>query len=244
MTTLLISDLHAHAAAPRIVAGLNAFIEREAMAAEAIYILGDLAEAWIGDDDDSAEAAMLRDALARAARRCAVRVMRGNRDFLFGERFAADTGVTLIDDPHVVELAGQRALLAHGDAYCTRDADYQRARAMFRSAEWQRAMLSQPLAARREAARRLRAESRAANANKADNIMDVTPDAAAAAMREHDCAIMVHGHTHRPGIHDARLGGEAIGRRYVLGDWEHCGWALHVDAGIDLERFALPRAAD
>ena len=239
MTTLLISDLHACSDAPGALAGFTAFVEREAAQADALYILGDLAEAWLGDDDDSDDADALRAELSRAARCCPVYVMHGNRDFLFGERFAADTGVTLIPDPHVADIGGRRVLLAHGDAYCTRDAAYQQARAMFRSPAWQRETLSRPLAERREMARQLRDGSRAANANKADNIMDVTPDAVAAAMQEHDCAVMVHGHTHRPGIHDVPLPG-GTGQRYVLGDWNRCGWVLRMGLEATLECFALP----
>ena len=239
MTTLLVSDLHAHGTAPRVLAGFTAFIEREAARADALYILGDLAEAWLGDDDDSQDADALRAALSQATRRCPVSVMHGNRDFLFGERFATDTGIALIGDPHVAEIGQQRVLLAHGDAYCTRDAAYQQARATFRSPAWQRETLSRSLAERRQMARQLRDGSRAANANKPDNIMDVTPEAVAAAMREHDCTVMVHGHTHRPGIHDVPLPGGA-GRRYVLGDWNRCGWVLRMGNEPTLECFALP----
>lgn len=194
---------------------------------DAMYVLGDLAEVWVGDDDDGATANALREALAEAAARHAVFVMRGNRDFLLGDRFATDTGVALLADPSVIEVDGQRVLLAHGDAYCTRDAAYQRARAQLRSPQWQAQVLAKPLRERRALAARLRAESAAAGANKAAHIMDVTPAAVQAALAAADAPLLVHGHTHRPGIHE--LGGER--RRIVLGDWRRCGWQLTLRRG-------------
>ncbi len=242
MTTLFVSDLHLDPAAPGVSAGFAAFIEREAPRAAALYILGDLAETWIGDDDDSATAATVRVALRRATSHCPTYLMHGNRDFLFGERLAAETGATLIDDPHVITAAGQRVLLAHGDAYCTADTAYQRARALLRSDDWQRETLARSVAERREMARQLRAQSRAANANKADNIMDVTESDLAAAMQALDCTMVVHGHTHRPGIHDVRLPSGGLARRYVLGDWGRCGWALRLNDAATLECFPLAPA--
>ena len=240
--TLFVSDLHLDGEAPAVGAGFNAFIDREAPAAAALYILGDLAETWIGDDDDSATAASVREALRRAAGHCPTYLMRGNRDFLFGDRLAAETGAQLIDDPHVIDHDGESVLLAHGDAYCTADAAYQRARRVLRSAPWRRETLARPVAKRREMARQLRAESRAANANKAENIMDVTEADLAAAMHAHGCTAMVHGHTHRPGIHDVALPDGQAGRRFVLGDWGRCGWLLRLRDAPSLECFALPVA--
>lgn len=239
MTTLFVSDLHLDDAAPHVTTGFAAFIERETPHAAALYILGDLAETWIGDDDDSANAATVRRALTDAARRCPTYLMHGNRDFLFGERLAAQTGAQLIEDPHIITVAGNRVLLAHGDAYCTADVEYQRARALFRSPGWQRETLARPLAERREMARQLRAQSRAANANKADNIMDVTERELATALQKRRCSVMVHGHTHRPGIHDVPLPDGEVARRYVLGDWGRCGWALRMGDETTLECFAL-----
>ena len=208
----------------------------DAGGADAIYILGDLAEVWVGDDDDSASANALREALGAAAARRPVFVMRGNRDFLLGDRFAADTGVALIPDPSVINVDGQRVLVAHGDAYCTRDVAYQRARAQLRSPQWRARVLAKPLAERRALAARLRAESAAAGANKAAHIMDVTPAAAAAALAAADAPLLVHGHTHRPAIHDLD-GGR---RRIVLGDWRRCGWQLTLRRGdAALTCFAL-----
>ena len=246
MSVLFISDLHIDAEAPRVLDGFRDFLAREAPGADAIYILGDLAEVWVGDDDDGPTATALRDALRATSRHCPLYVMHGNRDFLLGERFASETGTTLIPDPWVIdrEPDGERLLLAHGDAFCTRDHAYQQARALLRSEAWQADVLGRTLRERRALARGLREESRAANANKAENIMDVTEEEVAAAMLRHDCRIMIHGHTHRPGMHEVVLTPDGpTGRRYVLGDWNRCGWALRVGRGMDLECFALPEAA-
>lgn len=225
MTALLLSDLHIDAARPAVIAAFERTLAAAAERVDDIYILGDLVEVWVGDDDDGAVAEKVRAALRRAAGRCRVHVMHGNRDFLFGARFAGETGVSLLDDPTCVRLGGRRILLAHGDAFCTRDTEYQAMRALFRSPEWQRGILATPLDERRQLAAALRRQSIAAGADKAEGIMDVTAAAVASAMAEHGVELLVHGHTHRPGIHD--LGGGA--RRIVLGDWGRCGWTLRLD---------------
>ena len=227
MSAVFVADLHLDETRPHVLAGLQRLIDEDAANFDAMYILGDLAEVWVGDDDDSAIAAAIRSILAAAAQRCDLYVMHGNRDFLFGERFAADTGAKLLPDPTVVAIDGRRVLLAHGDAYCTADAEYQRTRAMFRSAEWQANTLARSLAERRDLAAALRTRSRQANQNKAENIMDVTPAAVDAALAEANTDLLVHGHTHRPGIH-ALTGNR---RRIVLGDWNRCGWKLQLHGG-------------
>ena len=217
--------------------GFARLLRADAATVDAIYILGDLFEVWVGDDDDAPLANEVRESLTAAARHCDLFVMRGNRDFLFGEGFARSVGATLLPDPAVMEVDGERLLLAHGDAYCTADAEYQRVRAQLRSAAWQREVLAKSLAERRALAADMRAASVAANANKADNIMDVTNGAVDAALAEAGVATLIHGHTHRPGIHD--LGGGR--RRIVLGDWHRCGWKLTLTGGdAALTCFALP----
>ena len=252
MPALFISDLHIDATRPHILAGWQRLLATLSDDIDALYILGDLVEVWVGDDDDDATAVAIRDTLHRAAERRAVHVMHGNRDFLFGERFAAETGVVLLEDPTVIDVDGERVLIAHGDAYCTRDAAYQEARKQLRSKAWQDAVLAMGLTERRALAAGLRARSIAANENKAANIMDVTPEAVDAAMDAADVNLMVHGHTHRPAIHV--LGGEPSAgeregpaprmegrRRIVLGDWHRCGWKLTLASGeADLSCFALP----
>ena len=236
MSALFVSDLHIDETRPTVRAGLQRLVDAEAADVDAFYILGDLVEVWVGDDDDGPVAASIREALTAASRRCAVYVMHGNRDFLIGPQFASDTGVTLIDDPSVVEVDGDRVLLAHGDAYCTGDVEYQRLRALFRSSTWQTEVLSSTIEERRDLAASLRAKSIAANENKAANIMDVTPGSIRQAMDDAAVSLLVHGHTHRPGIHD--LGGGR--RRIVLGDWDRCAWKLRLDKGdAELTCFAL-----
>ena len=236
MSALFISDLHIDESRPQVLAGLRRLIDTDAPRVDALYILGDLVEVWVGDDDDAPAAVAVREALAAAAQRCALYVMHGNRDFLLGERFAAATGATLLEDPATIDVDGERVLIAHGDAYCTGDAEYQSARALLRSPAWQAGVLATTLTERRALAAGMRAQSIAANANKADNIMDVDATAVDTAMREADAALLVHGHTHRPGIHS--LGGSR--RRIVLGDWNRCGWKLMLHQGdAQLTCFAL-----
>lgn len=235
MSALFISDLHIDDTRPLVLAGLKR-IAAEADGVDDLFILGDLVEVWVGDDDDGPTAVAVREALRTAAERCNVHVMHGNRDFLFSERFAAETGAAILEDPSIVRIDGEAVLVSHGDAYCTGDTAYQQARAMFRSPAWQGGVLAMTLAERRALAATLRAKSIAANENKADNIMDVTPSAIDAAMAEAGAATMVHGHTHRPAIH--KLPGGR--RRLVLGDWDRCGWKLELSRGeAALTCFAL-----
>ena len=238
MTVLFVSDLHIDAGKPHVLEGLKRLVECEAPTADALYILGDLAEVWIGDDDDSETAESLREALSRAAHLCPLRIMHGNRDFLFGQRFAREVGGELIDDPHVAQIDGQRVLLTHGDALCTADTAYQLARRVFRSEAWQRDILGRSLQERRGIAREMRRQSKAANANKAENIMDVTPEEVVALMRRMGCATLIHGHTHRPGVNDVPLG-DTVGTRYVLGDWDRCGWFIRFKGTPELACFPL-----
>lgn len=239
MAALFISDLHIDATRPHVLAGLQRVLATLSDDIDTIYILGDLVEVWVGDDDDGPTAVAIRETLRRAAERRAVHVMHGNRDFLFGARFAAEAGVNLLEDPAVVAVDGERVLIAHGDAYCTRDLAYQKAREQLRSKAWQAGVLAMGLTERRALAAGLRARSIAANENKAANIMDVTPSAIEDAMDAADVKLMVHGHTHRPGIHSLTRGR----RRIVLGDWHRCGWTLTLASGdANLSCFALPKA--
>lgn len=237
MTTLFISDLHIGPRTPHVLVALRQLINHETPNADALYILGDLVDAWVGDDDDSQTAVELRKALSDATQNCPVYVMHGNRDFMLGEKFVADTGVHLIDAPHVITLNEQNILLSHGDEYCTRDKKYQRERTIIRSADWKTAMLSRSLSERREIAQSLRLNSIVTNANKTEQVMDVTPAAISDAMRKHDCHHMIHGHTHRPGIHEVSIDNSYTGLRYVLGNWERCGWLLRATESLQLECF-------
>jgi UDP-2,3-diacylglucosamine hydrolase len=230
-----ISDLHLDADTPARNDAFADFLARECRRCDELYILGDLTEVWVGDDDDAPFASALRQRLAEARRHCAVYLMRGNRDFLIGEAFAARCRLELLADPYVVERNGRRVLLCHGDGLCTDDVAYQRARATLRSIEWQRTVLAKPIDERRLLAASMRAQSRASNANKPSQIMDVARDAIDRIATAHSVDAIVHGHTHRPAIHRCA----ELPTRYVLGDWDRCGWVLRFDGTFRLLRFPL-----
>ena len=233
--SLLISDLHLTPGRPDLTRALGHFLT-ENRDCDALYILGDLFEAWIGDDDDAPLAAQVRELLAHfSATGPALYLMQGNRDFLLGEGFCASAGGQLLPDPSVVDLQGQRVLLMHGDSLCTADADYQAFRRTARDPAWQAQVLGQSLEERRQLAGQLRGMSQEANSNKAEDIMDVTPDEVDRALRAHGVDCLIHGHTHRPARHD-----HAQGQRWVLGDWDEKGWAIEVQgAGIKLFNFHI-----
>jgi len=229
---LFLSDLHLEDPQTPSFRTFDTLLTREAPRASGIYILGDLCEVWVGDDDDGPLAAALADVLRRTTRHCPVFVMRGNRDFLLQQPFADAAGCRLIDDPHLLQ---DGTLLSHGDLLCVDDHAYQQTRARLRAPDWQAQILSRPLAERRVLAAALRQQSRIANANKAANIMDVSRPEVDRLMRRFDASRLIHGHTHRPAVHR-----EAAGKRFVLGAWERCGWLLRQRVErLDLECFSL-----
>ena len=219
MATLLISDLHLDAARPQITEQFSQLLAIDARAADALYILGDLFESWIGDDDDAPLAQRVAAEL-RALHDTGVRVyfMHGNRDFLLGEEYARRAGMVLLTDPTVVDLYGERVLLMHGDTLCTDDSEYQKFRTLVRNPDWQRAFLAKPLAERRAFAAMARGESSRQTALKTAEITDVNLDAVQAALRAHGVRTLIHGHTHRPATHVIDLDGVRA-ERIVLGDW-------------------------
>ena len=236
MSAICISDLHLDATNPKRLDALNHLLTRESEKVDAIYVLGDLVEVWVGDDDDSQFANELRTTLGACTRRTSLYLMHGNRDFLFGKTFANETGAYPIDDPVAIEVEGRRILLAHGDAFCTKDEPYQQMRKLFRSTDWQRDILSRSLRERIQFADEMREQSRRSSANKSQNIMDVTDEVVLAAMQKNDCDVLIHGHTHRPGIH--RM--DNTKTRYVLGDWNRCGWLARIEGGgVSLECFSI-----
>lgn len=233
---VLVSDLHLSAAQPATVARFLSFLATGAARHRELLILGDLFEFWVGDDADDptgdAVAAALR---AQAARGCRVFLMHGNRDLLLGRAFCARAGCTLLADPTVADLAGTPALLAHGDAWCTRDTDYMRFRAQVRDPAFQQAFLARPLAERRAFVGHARAASEAGKQTKAMDIMDVTPAEIEAALRRAGVRRLIHGHTHRPAVHRFDLDGQPA-ERWVLPDWDFDaaparGGCLVVDTG-------------
>jgi UDP-2,3-diacylglucosamine hydrolase len=228
--TLFISDLHLSPQRPAIAEQFFRFLENDAVRADALYILGDLFEYWIGDDDtDSAFNAGVIGGLRRFADSgTPLLLMHGNRDFLMGDEFAAACGATLIIDPTLTDFYGTRTLLMHGDTLCTDDTEYQKFRASVRNPAAQSQFLAQPLATRREQALRLRAGSEAAKQQKREAIMDVNVDAVTAALSAHGYPRLIHGHTHRPARHVHVVDGHEC-ERWVLADWYQRGSYLRCD---------------
>ena len=219
MATLFVSDVHLSARRPEIVDAFEAFLKNQARRADAVYLLGDLFDEWLGDDDNRAPHPRITRALAQLSDSgVPVSIMHGNHDFLLGAAFERRSRCRLIPDPSVVEIAGARVLLMHGDILCTRDADYQDFRKMTRDPDTQREFLSLPLAARAERAAALRGQSREAMRLKPEDIMDVTPEVVVEAMRQHEVRRFIHGHTHRPAVHSLEIAGSSA-VRIVLGDW-------------------------
>jgi UDP-2,3-diacylglucosamine hydrolase len=202
MATLFISDLHLDADRPDGIGQFLNFMETEARSASALYILGDLFEAWIGDDDTNPGHAPIITALADLRRNnVPCYFMHGNRDFLIGRRFATATGCELLGDYEVLDLEGERILLTHGDLLCTDDKPYMELRAVVRDPGWQRDFLAKPTDERQRVANDLRVKSQAATAVKTEEIMDVNQNAVESAMRQHGVSTILHGHTHRPDVH-------------------------------------------
>lgn len=241
MTTHFISDLHLEEARPDITRAFLSFLETRATGSERLYILGDFFEAWIGDDEHTP----LQDQVAEALRAVSgggteVFLMHGNRDFLIGEEFCTRAGATLLADPTVIDLYGMPTLLMHGDSLCTADVEYQKFRASMRNAQWQQMFLQRPLADRQLVARQLREISMAKNKGKEEFIMDVTPDEVVSVMEDHNVQRLIHGHTHRPAVHELSVNGKPASR-IVLGDWAENVWWLKAESGVEpvLEKMPL-----
>ncbi len=234
--TLFISDLHLDAERKHIMTGFLRLLEEEAANADALYILGDLFEYWIGDDDP---AEPMQPALAGlkalSARGIPVYFQHGNRDFLIGDGFCQRTGCTLLPEVQVIDLYGSATLVMHGDILCTDDVAYQTMRAQFRDPLFQERFLAQPLPARAAQARALRERSEAAQLGKSDAIMDVNADAVREAFQDHNVDRLIHGHTHRPHSHPLDIDGKTV-ERIVLGDWYEQGSVLRCSSnGCQLE---------
>jgi UDP-2,3-diacylglucosamine hydrolase len=229
MTTLFISDLHLDETRPHITRLFLDFLASEAIGANALYILGDLFEAWIGDDASDDTGDQVAQGLAElGARGVPTFFIHGNRDFLLGDAYARRARMTLLEDGSVVEIEGHPVLLMHGDTLCTDDAPYQRFRAETRVPAWQRAFLARPVAERQAFAAQARAESQSYTRSAGDAITDVNADAVIATLRRGGVMRLVHGHTHRPALHEIAVDARGA-ERIVLGDWYEQGSVLRID---------------
>ena len=232
MSSLLISDLHLTEERPEANERFISLLEEKGRAAEALYILGDFFEYWIGDDDlaepfNAVIASLLKDLTRHGV---PLYLMHGNRDFLIGEGFCAATGASLMQDPSVVDIAGVKTLLTHGDTLCTDDLDYQTWRRKARDPAFQAAFLAKPLDERRQQVHQMREKSKQVVQEKTAEIMDVNDAAVRQALREHGVRRLIHGHTHRPGRHAIEVDGRHC-ERWVLPDWYGRGGYLQVGSG-------------
>jgi UDP-2,3-diacylglucosamine hydrolase len=213
----------------------------EPQAGDSLYILGDFFNYWIGDDVKHPYIEQIQQVLkATQARGVTLYFMHGNRDFLIGEDFCKAAGMTLLSDPTVIQLGSEPVVLMHGDSLCTRDDAYMEFRKMARNPQWQKQFLNQPIEDRIAYAQKARSESQSSNSMKDESIMDVTPAEVDIALTKHQSKRMIHGHTHRPNIHQWQQDGESR-ERIVLGDWYTKGWYLKFDHDqYDLVEFDLP----
>ncbi|WP_163834466.1 UDP-2,3-diacylglucosamine diphosphatase [Spartinivicinus ruber] len=241
MTTLFISDLHLQAERPEIVRAFLQFLAQQTQGIDSLYILGDFFEVWLGDDAIQPAHQPILTSLKQVSDQIPVYFMHGNRDFLIGKQFCLLTGCQLLNDPTVVDLYGQRVLLMHGDSLCTKDSEYMAFRQQFRHPEMIKKLLAMTIPERIALGQQLRQQSQTAGQQKSLEIMDVTPEEALHVMAGHQVDIMIHGHTHRPNIHDlTELSGKP-GKRIVLGDWDKNGWVLRwqKDGQYQLDSFPI-----
>lgn len=226
--TYFIADLHLTQSRPDITACFLHFLAHEAVKAEKLYILGDLFESWIGDDDDSDFVSHIAEALkALSLTGTSTYFIHGNRDFLLGSKYAQKAHLTLLNEVEQVELYGKKAVIMHGDTLCTRDVDYQKFRIKSRSWWWQTMIKSLPLFVRKKIAANYRERSSAATSMKSQEIMDVTEQEVVNCLTQYNCQLLIHGHTHRPAVHKLTANKQEA-QRIVLGDWYTQGAWLKV----------------
>jgi len=242
VSTLFISDLHLEESRPRITDAFLVFLKERATDAERLYILGDFFEAWIGDDERTPLQNQVAAAL-KALRNSGTEtyLMHGNRDFLIGETFCKRAGATLLNDPTVVDLYGTPTLLMHGDTLCTADVEYQKFRASMRNPKTVEMLLARPLKDRQQMARQLREISMVKNQGKTEAIMDVTPEEVTREMEHYQVPLLIHGHTHRPAVHQLNVAGKPV-TRMVLGDWHTHAWWIKAEPGLTPQLLKQPLA--
>lgn len=227
--TLFIADLHLSESRPDITQCFIKFLQQlDPNQVDALYILGDLFEVWIGDDDISDFTDQIAQAIHNSAQSgITIAFIHGNRDFLIREKFAHRAGMTLLPEQEVIDLYGEKAVILHGDELCTRDVNYQKFRKKARSWWWPRLVLMLPLTTRRKIAENGRKKSKESQRQLSQDIMDVTESEVARCLQKHQVQLMIHGHTHRPAIHDLTVNQHAA-QRIVLGDWYEQGSVLEV----------------
>ena len=226
--TYFIADLHLAQNRPDITACFLRFLKDDAIQAQHLYILGDLFEAWIGDDDDSVFLTTIVEALAAlSAMGTTIYYIHGNRDFLLGQRFAKKSAMILLPEIDLIDLYGKNVVIMHGDTLCTRDVGYQKFRKKSRSWWWQAIIKSLPLFVRKKIAADYRKKSAAATSVKSQDIMDVTPDEVVKCLENYNSQLLIHGHTHRPAVHELNANNKEA-KRIVLGDWYEQGAWLKV----------------
>ncbi|MEH6471974.1 MAG: UDP-2,3-diacylglucosamine diphosphatase [Halopseudomonas sp.] len=226
MTTLFISDLHLQSERPHITRAFFDFLDQHARHADALYILGDFFNVWLGDDDHTALSQEVASRLKQLSTSgTSVYLMHGNRDFLIGQDFCRQAGATLLDDPSTIDLYGTQTLLMHGDSLCLGDESYQRYRRIIRSPliRWLQHIV--PLSLRRRIASGIKSKSGEAKRYKSAQLMDVTASEVTRQLQSHNLSLLIHGHTHRPKIHQRHHNNQHL-QRIVLGDWESHGWYL------------------
>ena len=241
MTVLFISDLHLTPERPGIARAFCEFMVNRAPQADALYILGDFFEYWVGDD---AMEPFHHDIAARLKAFSdtgkPLYIMAGNRDFAIGKPFLKATGAQWLNDPCLIDLDGEPVLLMHGDLLCTNDQQYLKYRKRIRHPLVMSILRMTPLSYRKNLGRKIRENSKKAKTGKTLEIMDVTQEEVIRIMTQHGVKTLIHGHTHRPAIHDVKLGDDT-GKRYVMGDWDQSGWCLEYQNGqLELQSFPIP----
>ncbi len=237
--TLFISDLHMDSEHPEIQRQFFEFLQRDAKGSDALYILGDLFEVWLGDDDDNSDHLKTIEALKELSHSgTPIYIQHGNRDFLIGKDFEKNAGCTLLSDPHLLDLYGENVLIMHGDLLCTGDVEYQALRQQVRDPQWQKEILQSPLQVRKQFAKDLRQQSQLKTQAKSEEIMDVSQATVDLYMQEYGIKTLIHGHTHRPGKHQWNRDNTQF-QRIVLGDWYAQGSVLRChDQQYHLETLA------
>ena len=243
MTVYFVSDIHLKPERPDLTRAFSYFLTETAQDASELFLLGDIFEAWIGDDAPIPGLDELFSQLkALSDKGCKIFFQHGNRDFLLGQTFVSSIGAELLPEEILIDLPCGPALIMHGDQLCTDDQEYMQFRAMVRDPQWQSAFKAKSLEERLAIARQLREASKERGAEKSEYITDVNTESVVKALNDNKCDLLIHGHTHRPAIHQIRSA-QGPSTRIVLGDWDEKGWYLKVNSsGYELISFEIAEA--